>query len=329
VELFPKIQRQYDVLEFQNSCIMGCQTKYLLSINEKHEFFIHNAGTKLSNLDVRRSDGKPMFVATSKQIESLPPISELVKELRGNPPFEKNPVVILLQRHDDKKEEKQSPDRIDDIDIKWAEEIRFTSVKQGMMEDKIVIERVFRYDSERLKDANHYLELKTGDKYIIKNVEILYLDDKEVASNLYELLTLDKHSVIARFSQETRPSAIKIRWTLGISEMASRWIKAGAVLGLIAPIASLIFIFWFTPGFLDHSRIILQLIAGELAALFGLRLLLFQDVELMSQWSDLYIRLIFFGIGVIVLSAIVLLVISPVLVEDESIMGALAKLTVN
>src|SRR5437870_10803183 len=81
---------------------MNVKQKLMLEVFEKDRIFIHIASKKLSNLEVKRSDGKPLFIAPNQLIYSESDWQDVEDVVEREKRAGGNPIVIFLKRHDDK-----------------------------------------------------------------------------------------------------------------------------------------------------------------------------------------------------------------------------------
>lgn len=320
----PDVLRRYDIFDVQSSCVMKVESQLMLDIGKNHSIFVFYSAEKLSNLEVTRSDGKPLFIATSAQIQSTPPLRRLIRNLAREG---ENPIVILLQRGDEKTDDEH---RYEEIDISWIQELGKSRLRKGLLGKNLLLDTKIRYNIPELEEANHYIEIRTSEKYEIKNIEILDIFNERIKQKVngqlikdhsihrtslqfwkiresieeksnnklirYDTLTEDKRNKVFRFEYETRPWYVKLEWRIGIPKMVLEWLIFGASIGIFIPATLLLVSIFRTDLIVQQSNAVLPLVGAIIALLLGLRLLLFHDIELMMGWSRFYIGIIVFAL---------------------------------
>jgi hypothetical protein len=280
---------------------MDAKSTLFVEQKPSDKIFIFNSSKKLANVRVKETDNSSLFIESTSQIEKDDDLKETLDILSEN----YRPIVILLDKKvefleniDSLNLSKVSENQLSgekrtlrEFEIKWNEELKDNGRKFGFLKSSVTIMKEFDYTDE-MEEANHYIELKTNEKYEIRKVEILDKEEFTLSESCYEHMIHDKRHMVFRFPYDKRPPFVKITWEIGIPKMVFDWTLLGIAIGILIPSVLLALSQTFVPNIPN----ILPILGAVIAILIGFRLLLFHDTDLMINWSRIYLGLISYSL---------------------------------
>lgn len=165
----------------------------------------------------------------------------------------------------------------------WIEKIDNDREIHGLLTKSASIAPRFSH----IPGASLYVDLMTTEKYQISNKPILRrssLEPLKEGVNYTTILSDNRHYAF-RLGREANYDIV-IECSLAIPPQVSSW----AVLGLALGTGVIIFAVFFHQ--LAGFTYVAGLAGGTLAILFGLRVVILHDIELLKNWHPVYIALI-------------------------------------
>ena len=191
------------------------------------------------------------------------------------------------------------------ITLEWTEDIE--NVREPISKlDKfsyiIPIDLILKFTN-----ITTYLDIKIEEKYefitkpIVKyqhhNKHLHGKSWNNLADNEYVVLLEGKHRFTIKFPNTLKKSPILIKYTIGIPKMIRVWTYVGFLFATGSFLLS-VFTIQYVQDVINSSiqtytqNFLLPIIAGAIAGILALRVLLFYDLELMRRWQYTYLILV-------------------------------------
>lgn len=209
-----------------------------------------------------------------KQFSSVLGISEEVYKVVA---------IILLPEHSEPNDTRQG--YYEEIIVSWLDKRDLAITEKKGKVGKITVAVG--------GNTSSYVDIQLAEKYqfesppypdtIEKNKQQKQISKDEDYTTILD----DKRHYIFRFRRGLSGQVV-INWKIGLEKMLLTWIRLGFIIGIGTIAFSVLAAALYEEPFVLGTPIIL----GSLAALVGFRILLFEDIDLLEEWSWIYIILI-------------------------------------
>jgi len=288
-----------------DSCVMKVQVKLTMLIPAKTQFYIYPFRKYLPHLNARLQDGTELPILPYTELSrllgrniTLDEIKKIATDLTKGVieeevlASENFALIILPYRESDYYEE---------LELNWKEPIGH---KQS--NDILTLDVPLNRQFSPTEESSLYVEIKVSEKYELTELPTTFSLDDEHPETIgidnprfiyplrrledtkdYEVILKDKRNYVLRFGRKF-PQTIQIQYKVGVPLMVRNWAWFGILAGgLLIPFNLYIFV-----AVIESFKFSAALTAGIVAAMIGLRIILFHDVELMARWNWVYIALI-------------------------------------